>query len=364
MKRTPRIIGPAALVVLGSVVALLVASGATGLAKAPPELTKEPFISSQYLVQVGSTLTGDPGLWKSTKEISYTYQWLRCNENAEACKKISGATKTTYTVMQADVGHTIRFQVTATNSDGKTTVNSNPTAEVVAKAGAPKATSPPVITGTPTVGQQLSTTNGNWNGSKPITYAIKWQRCNTAVTDCTDLGASGPSYTLVAGDAGHRMRTKVTAANKDGESSALSLPTAIVQQGGGGGGGGGGSAIDVKDVGPAGERLVVDKVTFNPNPVTSRNVPIHVKITVKDTNGKLVKGALVFFRSTPVVASIPTDAPTGSDGTVSYNIQPQGDFPIKNGYSVQFFVKAYRSGDPSLAGISGTRLVQVKTHKP
>jgi hypothetical protein len=64
------------------------------------------------------------------------------------------------------------------------------------------------------------------------------------------------------------------------------------------------------------------------------------------------------------VASIPTDAPTGSDGTVRYTIHPEGDFPIKNGYSVQFFVKAYRQGDPSLAGISGTRLVQVATHKP
>lgn len=360
MKFTFRIVGPAVLVVLGSIVALLVASGATGLAEKAPENTKEPVIASQYLVKVGSTLQGNKGDWSGTEPIKYTYQWLRCNDNAEACTKISGATETSYTIVQADVGHTIKFQVTAKNKDGETTATSNSTQEIVGKAGAPQATSPPVITGTATVGQELSTTNGNWNGSKPITYSISWQRCNTAVTDCTDLGKSGPTYTLVAGDAGHRMRTKVTASNSDGNSSALSLPTTIVQQGGGGGG----SAVDVKDVGPAGERLVVDKVVFNPNPVTSRNVPIKVKITVKDTNGKLVKGALVFFRSTPVVASIPTDAPTGSDGTVSYSIQPQGDFPIKNGYSVQFFVKAYRSGDPSLAGISGTRLVQVKTHKP
>jgi hypothetical protein len=89
-----------------------------------------------------------------------------------------------------------------------------------------------------------------------------------------------------------------------------------------------------------------------------------VTITVKDTKGRLVQGALVFIRSTPIVSSTPTDAPTGSDGTVSYSIQPRSDFPIKNGFSVQFFVKAYRQGDPTLAGISGTRLVQVATHKP
>ena len=31
----------------------------------------------------------------------------------------------------------------------------------------------------------------------------------------------------------------------------------------------------------------------------------------------------------------------------------------RNGYNVQFFVKAYRSGDPPLAGIAAYRLVQV-----
>jgi len=31
---------------------------------------------------------------------------------------------------------------------------------------------------------------------------------------------------------------------------------------------------------------------------------------------------------------------------------------------VQFIVKAYRDGDPSLAGIYGTRLVQVPTKSP
>ncbi|HSS73825.1 MAG TPA: hypothetical protein VLK53_09675 [Gaiellaceae bacterium] len=362
MKRTPR---PAALIFIGAIAALLVASGATGNSKAVGPENKTPPSVSPYLVKVGSKLTGDKGLWQSTKDIAYSYTWLRCNVDGENCSKISGATETTYKIVQADVAHTIRLQITAKDATGTSTEKSNPTAQIVDKAGAPQATAPPVITGTPTVGQQLNATNGNWNGTKPITYVITWERCNTAVTECTDIGHSGPSYRLVNGDAGHRMRVQVTATNSDGKSSATSVPTTLVQpQSSGGGGGGGGNAIDVKDVGPAGERLIVDKVTFNPNPVTSKNVPINVTITVKDTNGKLVKGALVFFRSTPVVASIPTDAPTGSDGVVRYTIHPEGDFPIKNNYSVQFFVKAYRQGDPSLAGISGTRLVQVATHKP
>jgi hypothetical protein len=40
---------------------------------------------------------------------------------------------------------------------------------------------------------------------------------------------------------------------------------------------------------------------------------------------------------------------------------PRSTFPQpRNGYNVQFFVKAYRSGDNPLAGVAGYRLVQVK----
>jgi hypothetical protein len=36
---------------------------------------------------------------------------------------------------------------------------------------------------------------------------------------------------------------------------------------------------------------------------------------------------------------------------------------IRNGYSTQFYVKAFRQGDPVLAGVAGSRLVQVATAK-
>ena len=52
-----------------------------------------------------------------------------------------------------------------------------------------------------------------------------------------------------------------------------------------------------------------------------------------------------------------------TDGKVAYSIQPTSSFPLRNGYNVQFFVKAYRKGDPTLAGVSGSRLVQVATAK-
>jgi hypothetical protein len=52
---------------------------------------------------------------------------------------------------------------------------------------------------------------------------------------------------------------------------------------------------------------------------------------------------------------------TTTDGWVTYQLVPNGNFPQpRNGFNVQFFVKAYRSGDPSLGGVAGYRLVQVR----
>jgi hypothetical protein len=44
---------------------------------------------------------------------------------------------------------------------------------------------------------------------------------------------------------------------------------------------------------------------------------------------------------------------------VTYELDPLRAFPAVDG-SVQFFVKAYRVGDPPLGGIAGYRLVQVR----
>ena len=69
-------------------------------------------------------------------------------------------------------------------------------------------------------------------------------------------------------------------------------------------------------------------------------------------------------RSTPLLTSSGDNGLTAVDGWITYKLQPESDFPLKNGYNVQFFVKAYRNGDPSLGGVYGTRLVQVTTKSP
>lgn len=66
---------------------------------------------------------------------AFRYAWLRCDAQGGACAAISGADKSTYTLTTADVGNTIRFRVSASNSAGSDTATSAPTAVVAAFRG-------------------------------------------------------------------------------------------------------------------------------------------------------------------------------------------------------------------------------------
>jgi len=232
---------------------------------------------------------------------------------------------------------------------------------------APQNTSPPTISGDARVGATLTATTGTWNGS-PTSYAFQWQRCSPAdPLTCTPItGATSNTYVVQQGDQGNRLRVVVTATNASGSTSAASNPTAVVQPAGPGGQTplpGGGVSIPVTEVNPP-ERLVVERVEFSPNPVRSRQTPVQVRVLVRDTRGYYVRGALVFLRSTPLLTSTPPEQQTQTDGWVTFSVQPTAEFPLRNGYNVQFFVRARKQGDNLLAGVSTRRLVQVRTARP
>jgi hypothetical protein len=88
---------------------------------------------------------------------------------------------------------------------------------------------PPIVSGTPIVGQVLSTTTGSWQGN-PTSYAYGWMDCSVSGAACAVIaGASRSTYTLAVGDAGHTIRSTVTASNRQGSSaSAVSTQTASV----------------------------------------------------------------------------------------------------------------------------------------
>lgn len=67
-------------------------------------------VGAPTTVVVGDNLTGSNGTWKHA--VRFTYQWDDCTTT---CAPIPGATNTTYTVQDSDVGDTIVFVVTAYN---------------------------------------------------------------------------------------------------------------------------------------------------------------------------------------------------------------------------------------------------------
>jgi hypothetical protein len=158
----------------------------------------------------GQTLSVTPGAW-TPSAASVSYAWQRCNANGRICSPIAGASTATYVPVAADVGHAVAALVTATAS-GKTQAAFSVASDGVVAPPALAATTAPAVTGTLKVGQQLSGTTGQWNGSAPITYAFQWYRCDTGGAHCSSVhGATKPTYRLVAADTGKTIGFTVTA---------------------------------------------------------------------------------------------------------------------------------------------------------
>jgi surface protein len=146
----------------------------------------------QVLTAITSGLSDLDGLG------AFSYQWMRAGSN------ISGATASTYTLVQADVGQAISVKVSYTDLQGtpesKTSVA---TASVANVNDLP--TGSVTISGTPTQNQVLtvSHTLGDLDGLGPITY--QWKRDGTAVS-----GATGTTYTLTEVDVGRHITVLVS----------------------------------------------------------------------------------------------------------------------------------------------------------
>jgi hypothetical protein len=166
---------------------------------------------------VGSTLTAHDGTWDGSPTL--THQWERCNASgsSQSCTPIAGATAGTYTIVNADVGHALRLDVTATNAYAARTIWS-----ITATIGNPAIAGQqyPWIDGDSTaVGNTLTVDTGTWNGS-PTSYAYQWQRCAPDYSACTPIaGATSNTYVLQPADLGALVDVTVTATNAFGSTT-------------------------------------------------------------------------------------------------------------------------------------------------
>lgn len=166
-----------------------------------------PVVSGGGLV--GEELTCDPGVWSSEPDVpTFTYQWKRDGV------AIPGETNNTYTNVQDDVGHDISCTVTATNSKGSASADSNS----VQIGGAPVNTASPVLTGDALIGATLTVTNGTWNAfPAPSEFHYTWLRQGLPIQS----GAPDQNtYVVQSGDEGSVVQCDVTATNFFGTSPA------------------------------------------------------------------------------------------------------------------------------------------------
>jgi hypothetical protein len=240
---------------------------------------------------------------------------------------------------------------------------------VAASSAIPVNTSPPTISGTPQEGKTLTGDRGKWSNN-PTDYNRFWMRCDKTGASCANIaGANSKQYTLTSADVGNTLRFKVTAKNADGSATATSVPTAVVTAAPapppppsrGNGCPPGGNPDQAANITPP-ARLLVDSLTSDPQVVPGGVNTLVVRFHVTSTCGGPVQGALVYATATPYnMFSIPPEVPTGADGWAELRFQRLSGFPVSpHQQLIALFVRARKSGENLLAGISTRRLVSVR----
>jgi hypothetical protein len=178
--------------------------------------------------QSGKQLIGSTGNWSGSGAIGYGYQWYRCDAAGAHCSSVHGATRSTYTLVAKDAGHTLGFAVHATDATGTATAYASLVGPVAGADATLVSTAQPTIAGVARQGQTLKVSDGSWNQA-PASLTYAWQRCNPNGRLCIPIaGATARTYALTAADAGHALLALVQARANGASQGTLSVATAVV----------------------------------------------------------------------------------------------------------------------------------------
>ena len=174
--------------------------------------------------QVDETLTADTtGIADEDglEDASFTYQWIRSDGGADT--DISGETASTYTLVLADLGKTVRVRVSFTDdADHDEALTSAATETVAAQPNNP-ATGSPAISGTAQVGETLTAdTSGiaDADGLDNAAFTYQWVR-NDGTADADIPGATASTYTPSDEDVGKTIKVRVSFADDAGNGESL-----------------------------------------------------------------------------------------------------------------------------------------------
>ncbi len=157
---------------------------------------------------VGEELTGHDGDWTSTGEpdgsdLTFDRQWMKDGS------PITGETGSTYTPVEADLGHELTFQVIASRPDADPVVATSDPLTVTDERAATNDVRPS-ISGSGEVGGTLFGDDGSWTSGgggdgSDLTFARQWLRDGTPID-----GETGDAYTPSSGDVGSQITFQVT----------------------------------------------------------------------------------------------------------------------------------------------------------
>ena len=217
-------------------------AGGTGTIVAPT-VGQVPIGNANGTYTPGTVSAGTPG--GSTTQIQYNNagafaglanlvtDGTNLQINNQAALRFSNAT-TNYVAFKApaSIASNVNWTLPSTDGTAGQVLSTNGSGvlswvTVTITPSSPTNNTLPVVSGTPTVGQTLSSTSGTWNGYPAPTFGYQWVR--GASTNIS--GATSSSYQLVDADYNTTVKCTVTATNSAGSASATSAATATIAAG-------------------------------------------------------------------------------------------------------------------------------------
>ena len=164
------------------------------------------------MVQVGATLTADTQGIEDEDGLpgTFTYQWVSNNRRTDT--DIMDATGSTYELVEADEGKTIKVKVSFTDNIGNEEILTSAATGRVATRPNRLPTGKPTITGTPRVGETLTASISDIADADglPNTFRYRWKRFTLPGVFDANIGSNSNTYVLSSSELALQVRLEVS----------------------------------------------------------------------------------------------------------------------------------------------------------
>jgi hypothetical protein len=198
-------------------------SGGSASGDSPPVNSSLPVVRGSAVS--GDTLRATAGGWSGAPAPVLVYQWLRCDGSGENCVVV-GSGSTAFELGAGEVGYTVRFLVTASNTAGIRTAISAPTGLVgagVTSTSTSSSSSSSTSSSSTTSSTPTSTTTTT-TSSTPTTTSTTTSHPTSTTTSTT---TSHPTSTTTSTTTTHPTRTTTSTGTSTTTTTTTSPTTSV-----------------------------------------------------------------------------------------------------------------------------------------